>query len=393
MSNFREHPMKPLPCLSLNPSDVPSPSFVVDMECLKWNLEVLKDVQDRSGAKILLALKGFAMWTTFPLVRQYLAGVCASGPWEARLGHEELGREVHVYAPGFTDQDMDEILPIADKISFNSVHQWRRHRSRVLSQPRKIDCSIRINPECSTGPVPMYDPCVAGSRLGQLTAGITDEDIDGLTGLHFHTLCEQNADALEQTLEAFDQKCGRWMKQLQWLNMGGGHHITRADYDRELLVRLIKQTRSRYDVEVYLEPGEAVALGTGVLVGSVVDVTENAGKIAIMDVSATAHMPDTLEMPYRPDIRGSGLLGEKGHDYKVGGLSCLAGDVVDHYSFDQPLQIGQRLIFEDMAHYTMVKTTFFNGVKHPSLCTWDPSRNVLRVVKRFRYEDYRDKLS
>lgn len=385
--------MKPLPCKNLNPSDVPSPSFVVDLECLQWNLEVLKNVQARSGAKILLALKGFAMWSTFPLVRQYLAGVCASGPWEARLGHEEFGREVHVYAPGFTDQDLDEILPIADKISFNSVHQWRRHRKRVLSQPRKIDCSIRINPECSTGPVPMYDPCVAGSRLGQLTSGITDEDIDGLTGLHFHTLCEQNADALEQTLEAFDQKCGRWMGQLQWLNMGGGHHITRADYDLELLVKLIKQTRARYDVEVYLEPGEAVALGTGVLVGSVVDVTENAGQIAIMDVSATAHMPDTLEMPYRPDIRGSGLRGEKRHDYKIGGLSCLAGDVVDHYSFDQPLQIGQSLIFEDMAHYTMVKTTFFNGVKHPSLCTWDPSRKELKVVRKFRYEDYRNKLS
>lgn len=385
--------MKPLPCKTLDPKSVPSPSFVVDLECLQYNLNVLKDIQEKSGAKILLALKGFAMWSTFPLIRKYLAGVCASGPWEARLGHEEFGKEVHVYAPGFTDQDLDEILPIADKISFNSVSQWRRHRKRVLGYDRKIDCSIRVNPECSTGKVPLYDPCVAGSRLGQLTSAITDEDIDGLTGLHFHTLCEQNSDALEMTLEAFDKRCGKWMKNLKWLNMGGGHHITREDYDRDLLIRLIKETRARYDVDVYLEPGEAIALGTGVLVGSVVDVTENAGKIAIMDVSATAHMPDTLEMPYRPDIRDSGDFGHKEFGYKIGGLSCLAGDIVNTYSFDDPLEIGQPLIFEDMAHYTMVKTTFFNGVKHPSICTWDPKHHKLEVVRKFRYEDYRDKLS
>ena len=385
--------MKPLPCANLDLTCVPSPAFVVDLSCLRHNLEVLQDVQQRSGAKILLALKGFAMWSTFPLLRKHLAGVCASGPWEARLGHEEFGKEVHVYAPGFTDQDMEEIIPIADKISFNSVSQWRRHRPRVLRAGRKIDCSIRINPECSTGPVPLYDPCVAGSRLGQLTAAITEDDLEGLTGLHFHTLCEQNADALELTLAAFDQRCGAWMKHLQWLNMGGGHHITRADYDRELLIRLIRETSARYDVQVYLEPGEAIALGTGVLVGSVVDLTENAGAIAIMDLSATAHMPDTLEMPYRPDIRGSGLPGEKAHTYKIGGLSCLAGDVIDHYSFDAPLVPGQRLIFEDMTHYTMVKTTMFNGVKHPSICTWDPLIDEFKVVRKFRYEDYRDRLS
>ena len=385
--------MKPIPCVSLDPASVPSPSFVVDLACLKHNLETLQEIQHQSGAKILLALKGFAMWSTFPLIRNYLAGVCASGPWEARLGREEFGKEVHVYAPGFTDQDLDEILPIADKISFNSVSQWRRHKKRVLGYERKIDCSIRVNPECSTGKVPLYDPCVAGSRLGQLTAAITEEDLEGLTGLHFHTLCEQNADALELTLEAFDQRCGKWMNDLHWLNMGGGHHITRADYDRELLVKLIKQTKARYNVDVYLEPGEAIALGTGVLIGSVVDITENAGKIAIVDLSATAHMPDTLEMPYRPDIRDAGETGEKPHNYKIGGLSCLAGDIVNLYSFDQPLEIGQRLIFEDQAHYTMVKTTMFNGVKHPSLCTWDPAHEKLTVVRKFHYEDYRDKLS
>lgn len=385
--------MKPIPCATLDPHSVPSPSFVVDLACLQWNLEVLEDIQRRSSGKILLALKGFAMWRTFPLIRKYLAGVCASGPWEARLGHEEFGKEVHVYAPGFTDRDLDELLPIVDKISFNSVSQWRRHRKRVLGYDRKIDVSIRVNPECSTGKVPLYDPCVAGSRLGQLTGAITEEDLEGLTGLHFHTLCEQNADALEQTLEAFDKRCGKWMQDLHFLNMGGGHHITREDYDRDLLVRLIKETRAKYNVEVYLEPGEAIALGTGILLGTVVDITENAGEIAIVDLSATAHMPDTLEMPYRPDIRGAGEAGEKAHTYKLGGLSCLAGDIINHYSFDHPLKPGQTLIFEDQAHYTMVKTTFFNGVKHPSLCTWDPKQQHLEVVRKFRYEDYRDKLS
>ncbi len=385
--------MKPTPCATLDPHSVPSPAFVVDLACLQWNLDVLTDIQQRSGGKILLALKGFAMWRTFPMIRKHLAGVCASGPWEARLGHEEFGKEVHVYAPGFTDQDLDELLPIVDKISFNSVSQWRRHKKRVLGYDRKIDVSIRVNPECSTGKVPLYDPCVAGSRLGQLTGAITEEDLEGLTGLHFHTLCEQNADALEQTLEAFDQRCGKWMQHLHFLNMGGGHHITREDYDRDLLVRLIKETRAKYNVEVYLEPGEAIALGTGILLGTVVDIMENAGEIAIVDLSATAHMPDTLEMPYRPDIRGSGEAGEKVHTYKLGGLSCLAGDIINHYSFDQPLQPGQTLIFEDQAHYTMVKTTFFNGVKHPNLCTWDPKHEHLEVVRKFRYEDYRDKLS
>jgi carboxynorspermidine decarboxylase len=385
--------MKSIPCAHLDPHTVPSPAFVVDLACLQHNLEVLEDIQTRSGGKILLALKGFAMWRTFPLLRKYLAGVCASGPWEARLGREEFGKEVHVYAPGFTDQDLDEILPLADKISFNSVSQWRRHKKRVLAYERKLDISIRVNPECSTGKVPLYDPCVAGSRLGQLTSAITEEDLEGLTGLHFHTLCEQNADALQLTLEAFDERCGKWMQDLKWLNMGGGHHITREDYDRELLVKLIKQTRAKYNVEVYLEPGEAIALGTGVLVGTVVDITENAGQIAIMDLSATAHMPDTLEMPYRPDIRGAGEAGVKAHTYKIGGLSCLAGDIVNLYSFDEPLHVGQTLVFEDQAHYTMVKTTYFNGVKHPSLCTWDGKKKHLEVVRTFRYEDYRDKLS
>ncbi|MBP7949593.1 MAG: carboxynorspermidine decarboxylase [Verrucomicrobiales bacterium] len=384
---------RPLPCSELDLSLVPSPSFVVDLGCLRRNLAVLRDVQERSGAKILLALKGFAMWSTFPLVRESLAGVCASGPWEARLGREKFDREVHVYAPAFTDDDLEETLPLADKISFNSAAQWRRFRRRVKSCGREIECSIRVNPECSTGNVPLYDPCVAGSRLGQIASGITEDDIAGLDGLHFHTLCEQNSDALEQTLEAFSARFGKFMPRLKWLNMGGGHHITRADYDRERLIRLVRTAREQWGVEVYLEPGEAIALGTGVLIGSVVDLTWNALDIAIVDVSASAHMPDTLEMPYRPEIRGAGLPGTLASTARLGGLTCLAGDVIGDYSFAAPLEIGQRLVFEDMAHYTMVKTTFFNGVKHPALCTWDPDTRELNVVRRFRYEDYRDRLS
>ncbi len=382
-----------LPCQHLDFQTVPSPSFVVDLACLQRNLEILDSVQRRAGCKILLALKGFAMWSTFPLIRQYLAGVTASGPWEAQLGREEFGKEVHVYAPAFSEEDINELLPTADKLSFNSVGQWRKYRQRVLGHRRTIECSIRVNPECSTGQVALYDPCVAGSRLGQLAAGLTDADIDGLSGLHFHTLCEQDSDALEATLEAFEKRFGKWMPGLKWLNMGGGHHITRPGYDLDRLVRLICEAKARWGVEVYLEPGEAIAIRTGVLVGSVLDLTENAGPIAILDVSATAHMPDTLEMPYRPDVRGAGEPGERAHTVKLGGLTCLAGDVINTYSFDHPLKIGDRLVFEDMSHYTMVKTTLFNGVKHPAICTWDPASKKLEVIRRFRYEDYRDRLS
>jgi carboxynorspermidine decarboxylase len=374
---------------------VPSPAFVVDLSCLRRNLSILDQVQERSGCRILLALKGFAMWSTFPVIRRHLAGVCTSGPWEAMLGREKFGGEVHVYAPAFSETDLEECLPLVDKISFNSVSQWRKFRRRVLACGRKIECCLRVNPECSTGQVPLYDPCVPGSRLGQLAAGIREDDLEGLSGLHFHTLCEQDSPDLERTLRAFDEKFGRIMErsQMTFLNMGGGHHITRPGYDIDLLVRLAQWASDRWQVQVYLEPGEAIAIRTGILTGTVLDLTHNAEDIAIVDVSATAHMPDTLEMPYRPDIRGAGMPGEKSRTYKLGGLTCLAGDVIDRYSFDEPLQVGDRLIFEDMSHYTMVKTTVFNGVKHPALCTWDPDTGEFKVVRTFRYEDYRDRLS
>jgi carboxynorspermidine decarboxylase len=309
------------------------------------------------------------------------------------LARDKFPGECHVYSPAFTAEDMEEILPFADHLSFNSVRQWQTHLPRIKSTGRPIECALRINPQVSTGGVEMYDPCAAGSRLGIPAPELEGVDLSGLDGLHFHTLCEQNSDALEATLEGVEEKFGHLLRQVKWLNMGGGHHITRADYDVERLVRLVRGIREKYGIEVYLEPGEAIAIGTGVMVSSVVDTVRNGMDIGILDVSVTCHMPDCLEMPYRPDIRDSGREGEKEYTFRLGGGTCLAGDVIGDYSFDAPLQPGDRLVFEDMSHYTMVKTTMFNGVKHPALCTWDPGTEELKVVRRFSYEDFRDRLS
>lgn len=380
-------------CAGLDVALVPSPSFVVDLSRLRKNLAHLRMVKERAGCRILLAQKGFSMWATYPLIREYLDGTCSSGPWEAMLGKDKFGGEVHVYSPAFTPEDIEEVLPIADHVSFNSVRQWHTHRDRIRAAGRPMECALRVNPEVSTAGHAMYDPCAAGSRLGIPAAELEGHDLTGLDGLHFHALCEQNADALEATLAGVEEKFGDLLRRVKWLNMGGGHHITRADYDVELLIRLVRGMQEKYGIDVYLEPGEAIALGTGVLIGSIVDTVRNGMDIGIMDVSVTCHMPDCLEMPYRPDIRGSGEPGEKPHTFRLGGGTCLAGDVIGDYSFDAPLRPGDRLIFEDMAHYTMVKTTMFNGVKHPALCTWEPDRGELSVVRRFRYADYRDRLS
>jgi carboxynorspermidine decarboxylase len=380
-------------CAGLDLDRVPSPAFVVDLSRLRKNLEHLRSVKERAGCKILLAQKGFAMWATYPLISQYLDGTCSSGPWEAMLAREKFPGEFHVYSPAFTAEDIDEILPFADHVSFNSVRQWRTYRGRLAQCGRQIESALRVNPQVSTGPVEMYDPCAPGSRLGIPASELEGEDLTGLDGLHFHTLCEQNADALEATLAGVEEKFGLILRRIKWLNMGGGHHITRADYDVGLLIRLVRGIREKYGLQVYLEPGEAIALGTGVLVGSVIDIVRNEMDIGILDVSVTCHMPDCLEMPYRPDIRGSGLYGEKPNNFRLGGGTCLAGDVIGEYSFDAPLAPGDRLVFEDMAHYTMVKTTMFNGVKHPALCTWDPDAGEFTAVRRFRYEDFRDRLS
>ncbi|MBD3895436.1 carboxynorspermidine decarboxylase [Halomonas sp. ML-15] len=372
----------------------PSPAYVVDDALLRRNLELLGQVQERSGARILLALKGFAMWDAFPLVRQYLVGTTASGQDEARLGAETFGGEVHCYSPAFTEEELAVVLRYADHLSFNSPGQWRRFRDTVAGAPRRVSYGMRVNPEHSTGAVPLYDPCAAGSRLGTRAVDLAAADLEGLEGLHFHTLCEQNSDALEETLAAFEAKFGHYLACLKWVNFGGGHHITRADYDIERLVRVIRSFRERHPhLTVYLEPGEAIALNTGYLVCSVLDIVDNDGPIAILDTSATAHMPDVLEMPYRPHIIGSGEPGEKAHSYRLGGMTCLAGDVIGDYSFDRPLAIGDRLVFTDMAHYTMVKTTTFNGIRLPSICRIDAQSRELRTVRTFGYVDYMQRLS
>ncbi|WP_110598434.1 carboxynorspermidine decarboxylase [Salinicola lusitanus] len=383
--------------LDAAPFDVgacPSPAYVVDDALLRRNLELLGRVQAESGARILLALKGFAMWNTFPLVSQYLVGTTASGQDEARLGAETFGGEVHVYSPAFTAPEMEVVLRYADHLSFNSPSQWRHFRETVRAAPRRVSCGLRVNPEHSTGEVALYDPCAPGSRLGTRAVDLSPADVEGLEGLHFHALCEQNSDALEATLAAFEARFGQYLAGLRWVNFGGGHHITRADYDVERLVRVIRDFKARHPhLEVYLEPGEAIALNTGYLVCSVLDIVDNDGPIAILDTSATAHMPDVLEMPYRPEIIGGAKPGEKAHTYRLGGTTCLAGDVIGDYAFDRPLEIGDRLVFTDMAHYTMVKTTTFNGIRLPAICRIDETSREVRTVRTFGYVDYMQRLS
>lgn len=377
-------------------SHLETPCFVTDLGALEANLEILADVQHRAGCTILLALKGFAQWSTFPLVRQRLAGATASSVAEARLAREELGGEVHAYAPAYSDGEMRELVTLADHIVLNSPGQWRRHRP-VLEQARRagrsISCGLRVNHEHQEVEVALYDPAAPCSRLGTTRTNLAPGDLDGLAGLHFHTLCQVNSDALERAVAAFEHKFGEFIPQMAWVNFGGGHHITRPDYDRERLVRLVREFRARWNVQVYLEPGEAIALGTGVLVASVLDLVHNDMDIAILDTSATAHMPDVLEMPYRPVILDAGEPGAKPHTYRLGGMTCLAGDVIGDYSFDRRLAIGDKLVFLDMAHYTMVKTTTFNGVRLPSIATHDPSARRITVHRRFGYRDYRDRLS
>lgn len=372
--------------------ELETPCFVTDLGALEANLRLLRSVMERvDGVTILLALKGFAQWSTFPLVRKYLAGATASSVAEARLAKEELGGEVHAYAPAYSDGEMRELVTLADHVVLNSPAQWRRHRAVI--QQHGLSAGLRVNHEHQEVEVALYDPAGACSRLGTTRANLTAADLDGIDGLHFHTLCQKNSDALERAIAAFEAKFGDFIPQMKWVNFGGGHHITRPDYDVERLVRILAAFRAKWKVPVYLEPGEAVALGTGVLVASVMDVFHNGVDIAILDTSATAHMPDVLEMPYRPIIVDSGEPGEKPHTYRLGGLTCLAGDVIGDYSFDRPLAIGDKLVFLDMAHYTMVKTTTFNGVRLPSIATHDPVAKRITVHKRFGYEDYKNRLS
>lgn len=371
---------------------VPSPCYVCDLPLLRRNLERLAQVQRESGARILCALKGFSLFSTFPLVKRYLAGAAASSLHEARLAREELGGEVHVYAPAFRSQDLEALLGLADYLTFNSLSQWGRFRQRVRGAPRQISCGIRVNPEYSEVGTPLYDPCTPYSRLGVVASEIQEAALEGIEGLHFHALCEQGADVLERVIGVLDARFGRYLSRMRWVNFGGGHLITRDDYQVERLIGLVRDFRERHGVRVILEPGAAVAWGTGVLVTTVEDLIHNGMDIAILDVSPTAHMPDVLEMPYRPEVRGAGLPGALPYTYRLGGSTCLAGDVVGDYSFAAPLRVGDRLVFEDMIHYTMVKTTTFNGVKHPSIGLWTED-DRFQLVRSFGYEDYRNRLS
>lgn len=371
---------------------LPTPCFVVDEAALRRNGEVLAQVRARTGCRVLLALKAFALWHVFPLLREYLDGTCASGPWEARLGREEFGKSVHVCAPAYSSADMDELLAVADHISFNSCAQWQRFAPQVRAAARKVACGLRVNPEHSESPVEKYSPCCRCSRLGTTRAELREDALEGISGLHLHTLCEQNSDAFARTLQAFEARFGDLLPRMSWINFGGGHHITRADYDLDLLCRLLHEFRARHGIdELYIEPGEAVALNAGILVASVLDIMHNEMDIAILDTSASAHMPDVLEMPYRPQVVGAGAPGELAHTYRLGGLTCLAGDVIGDYSFSQPLRVGDRLVFTDMAHYSIVKTTMFNGVKHPAVAVRRLD-GTCEIVRRFTYEDYRSRM-
>ncbi len=375
---------------------VPSPCFVVDEAAVERNLQILNRVQRESGAKVLAALKAFSMWSLAPLESKYLSGTCASGLNEARLGREEYGGEVHVFSAAYTEHDLAEILKIADHVVFNSFGQWQRFQP-LLQQAKKerphLKFGLRINPRHSEGEVAIYDPCAPCSRLGIPLSQFEGKSLEGISGLHFHTLCEQDVEPLKRTLAAVEAQFGDLLHTMEWVNFGGGHHITRPDYQVDELIELVKTFSAKYNVQVFLEPGEAVAIHTGVLVTEVLDVTWNDMDLAILDTSATCHMPDTLEMPYRPNVLGSGMPGEKAHTYRLGGMTCLAGDVIDDYSFDQPLQIGQRLVFDDMSHYTMVKTSTFNGINLPAIAIWNSNTDEVRVVKQFGYEDFKQRLS
>jgi carboxynorspermidine decarboxylase len=378
--------------MDIDIQSLPTPSYLVDERLLIKNLELLNSVQERTGASILLALKGFSMFSVFPIIGKYLKGVTSSSLFEARLGYEEMGKEVHAYAPAYQDQEIDELLTYVDHIVFNSFDQWQRFKDKVKNHPRKIECGIRVNPEYSEIETPLYDPCYAYSRLGVTLPNFRPEELDGIDGLHFHTMCEQNSDTLERTLAVVEEKFGPYLKQMKWLNFGGGHHITRPDYDVDRLVANINRIKEKYEVDIYLEPGEAIALNTGYLVASVLDIIDNGMQLAILDTSATCHMPDVLEMPYRPVIIGGGQPGEHAHTYRLGGMTCLAGDVIGDYSFAEPLKAGDKLVFCDMAHYTMVKNHTFNGVNLPSIATYNEAEGI-KVIRSFHYEDYRSRLS
>lgn len=370
-------------------SKVQSPCYVLDKEKLIRNLTLLKNIRERAGVKILCALKGFSFFREFSTLADYLDGATASSLNEARLAKEEMNREVHVFSPLYEDCEIDLLLDYADHISFNSFSQWERFKNKTLQ--KKVSAGLRVNPESSTVETDLYNPCGKFSRLGITRKEFRPDQLEFIEGLHFHALCEQNVDALERVLQAFEEKFGEFIPQMRWVNFGGGHHITRKDYDVERLITVLKNFKSRYpNVQIILEPGEAIGWQTGDLVATVGDIVRNEKDIAILNVSFSAHMPDCLEMPYRPNVIGGALPGERPYTYCLGGNTCLAGDTIGDYSFDFPLEVGEKIIFEDMIHYTMVKTTFFNGVRHPNIGVFE--NGEFKLLRTFTYEQFKDKL-
>lgn len=372
---------------------LPSPCYIVDERLLKKNLEILDYIQKESGAQIILATKAFSMFSTFPLIGRYLKGVTSSSLFEARLGYEEMKKQVHIFSPAYREDEFEDIMKYSDHIIFNSFNQWKLYRDRVKNyKDKKIQCGIRVNPEYSEIKTDIYNPCFKNSRMGVTLENFEEDELKGIDGLHFHTMCEQNSDTLMRTIKIFDDKFGKYMRDMKWINFGGGHHITRDDYDIKTLIDSVLYMKNKYNVEVYIEPGEAVALNSGFLVSTVLDITKNGMNIAILDTSATCHMPDVIEMPYRPNIIGSGNPGEYEYTYKLGGPTCLAGDIIGDYSFKEPLKVGDKLIFCDMAIYSMVKNNTFNGINLPSIVKYS-EENGVEIIKKFGYEDFKGRLS
>lgn len=379
--------------LSVDFSQIPSPCYVLEEQLLRRNLELLHDVQERSGAKIILALKGFSMYSTFPMVKKYLSGATSSSLNEARLIFEEMGTLAHVYSPAYKHEEFDELMRYSEHITFNSIRQFETFYPKVKVNERHISCGLRINPQYAEVETDMYNPCIVGSRLGITREALGDKLPEGIEGLHSHTMCENDSYVLERTLVHIEEKFGDLLHQVKWLNLGGGHLMTREGYDHEHFIKQIKRLRETYDLEIIIEPGSAIAWQTGYLKSTVMDIVDAQGiDVAILDVSFAAHMPDTLEMPYKPKIHDSHHEPVAGKPtYRMGGMTCLAGDQMGDYSFDEPLEIGDTLIFEDMIHYTMVKTTTFNGVGLPSIGVWKEN-NTFELLKSFGYETFKDRI-
>ena len=370
---------------------LPTPCYVIDEKSLIHNLEILQHVEQETGCHVLLAQKAFSAYHTYPLISQYISGTTASGLFEARLAYEEMpDKQIHVYSPAYSDKDFDELMNICDHIIFNSFSQWKHFKQKALQHP-EIEFGLRINPEYSEIETDIYNPCFTNSRLGITLANFEEDELDGISGLHFHTMCEQNSDTLQRTLEIVEQRFGKYFRKMKWINFGGGHHVTRPDYDVEKLINCINDIKNKYGVQVYIEPGEAVALNAGWLVTSVLDIIKNNMDIAIVDTSAACHMPDVLEMPYRPMIIGSKEKNVLPYTYRLGAPTCLAGDVIGDYSFERPLRIGDKLIFTDMAIYSMVKNNTFNGMPLPSIYLLKTSGEI-ELLKRFDYSDFKRRL-